>query len=99
MKKKSKKTAKKRSSTKTAKKAAKKKASKKAAKKATRKNLVKEEEEHLNYDTRIEVVEKRYKFKTGYPPDTKLGDFFKSKKEEGKPFLRMLELDRDYEDN
>lgn len=84
---------------KSTKKAAKKKTSRKTTKKATRKNTVKEEEKHFNYDTRIEVIEKKYKFKTGYPPDTKLGDFFKSKKEEGRPFLRMLELDRDYEDN
>ena len=84
---------------KTSKKTAKKRPSKKTTKKAARKNLVKEEEEHLNYDTRIEVVEKRYKFKTGYPPDTKLGDFFKSKKEKGRAALRLLEFDRDYEDN
>ena len=84
---------------KSTKKAAKKKTSKKTTKKAVRKNVVKEEEELFNYDTRIEVIEKKYKFKTGYPPDTKIGDFFKSKKEKGKAFLRMLEFDRDYEDN
>ena len=98
MKKKSTKTTKKRSSKKGTKKVAKKKTSKKTTKKATRKNTVKEEEELFNYDTRIEVIEKKYKFKTGYPPDTKLGDFFKSKKEKGRAALRWLEADK-YENN
>ena len=43
----------------------------------------------FNYHTRVEVLEKKYGTKLNVPPDTKLGDFFKSKKE-GEPFLKLL---------
>ena len=31
----------------------------------------------INYDTPISAVEDLYKIKTGFPPDTKLGDIVK----------------------
>ena len=31
----------------------------------------------INYDTPISAVEDLYKFKTGFPPDTKFGDVVK----------------------
>ena len=48
-----------------------------SAKKTTRKKN--KEGETYNYNTKISVLEKKYGFKSGYPPNTKIGDFFKEK--------------------
>ena len=48
-------------------------------------------ERPYNYDTKIGVIEKKYKIKLNVPPDTKLGDYYKSKKG-FESFVRFLQV-------
>lgn len=80
MKSKKKTTTKKRVVKRPAKKAAKKKAVRKAAKKSAKKSITKRKRKDMRaytYDTPISVLEEKFKTKSGMPPDTKLGDYFR----------------------